>query len=136
VSWLLDTNVISELQKRSVNLGVREWFDGVDGESLYLSTLVVGEIRQGIERLRRRDHERAIGFEAWLSALKTQYRDRVIAVDAEIAEEWGRINAESSLPAVDGLLAATALVRGLTLVTRNVADVERTGVPLLNPFVG
>ena len=96
--------------------------------------LVVGEIRQGIERLRRRDPSQAAVFETWLATLRRDYADRILPVTVQIADEWGRLNVPDPVPAIDGLLAATARVHGLTLVTRNTADVARTGVALLNPF--
>lgn len=95
---------------------------------------MVGEIRQGVERLRRRDPNQAKVFDRWLAALRRDYGDRVLPITAAVAEEWGRLNAPDPLPVVDGLLAATAKVHDLTLVTRNTAQVERTGVRLLNPF--
>ena len=132
--YLLDTNVVSELRKPNGSAAVKKWFESVAPEQLFLSALVVGEIRQGIERLRRRDPEQAAVFQGWLATLQTDYADRLLPVTAEIAEEWGRLNVPDPLPVVDGLLAATAKIHGLTLVTRNTADVARTGVPLLNPF--
>lgn len=96
--------------------------------------LVVGEIRQGIERLRRRDPEQAEIFDAWLGRLMRDYADRIVPVTAEVAGEWGRMNVPDPLPAVDGLMAATAKARGMTFVARNTADVARTGARLLNPF--
>jgi hypothetical protein len=99
-----------------------------------LSVLVVGEIRRGIERLRRRDPAQTAIYEAWLSRLRQDYTDRIIPITPEIAEEWGRLNVPDPVPTVEGLMAATAKVRGLTFVTRNTADLIRTGVPLLNPF--
>jgi predicted nucleic acid-binding protein len=134
VSYLLDTNVLSELRRKCPHPGVARWFRSVDGHQLYLSVLVLGEIVQGIERLRRKDPAQAAGFDAWLDALHLQFADRLVPVDAAVAEEWGRLNAGDPLPAIDGLLAATARVRGWTLVTRNGADVQRTGVRLLDPF--
>lgn len=136
MSFLLDTNVISELRKPSADPGVRSWFDEVDGSELYLSVLVVGEIRQGIERLSGKDPKQAQLFEAWLDRLRLSYAERILIVDIEVAEEWGRLNAAGALPATDGLLAATAKVHDLTLVTRNVGDVRRSGVRLLDPFTG
>ena len=133
MSFLLDTNVISEARKPAGDPNVRAWLASVRGAELYLSVLVVGEIRQGIERLRRRDPRHAV-FEAWLATLRLDYADRILPVTAEIAEEWGRLNVPDPVAAIDGLLAATAHVHGLTLVTRNTADVARTGVALLNPF--
>ncbi|MEV7969170.1 type II toxin-antitoxin system VapC family toxin [Sphaerisporangium sp. NPDC088356] len=132
--YLLDTNVVSETRKREPDTQVMEWVESVHGPSLYLSTLVVGEVRYGAERLRRRDSRQAEFIDAWLDALYRDFRDRIIPVTSEVAEEWGRLRATSPLPAVDGLLAATALVRGWTLVTRNVKDVADTGVRLVNPF--
>jgi toxin FitB len=134
VSFLLDTNIVSEIRKPNANVAVRRWFASIAPEELFLSVLVVGEIRQGIERLRKRDVEQAAVYERWLATLETDYADRLVPVTAQIAQEWGRLNAFDPLPVVDGLLAATARVQGLTLVTRNTADVERTGVSLLNPF--
>jgi toxin FitB len=134
VSYLLDTNVLSEARNPAGDANVGAWLASVRGTELYLSVLVVGEIRQGIERLRRRDPLQAAVFAAWLATLRRDYADRILPVTADIAEEWGRLNVPDPLPAIDGLLAATAQVHGLTLVTRNTADVARTGVALLNPF--
>ncbi len=134
MSYLLDTNVLSELRKSKGDTRVKTWFEKVEGNDLFLSVLVVGEIRQGIERLKPRDPEQAQVYELWLTTLKRDYRERVLTVGRDIAETWGRLNAVQALPVIDGLLAATALVHDLTLVTRNVTDVARTGVSLLNPF--
>jgi toxin FitB len=95
---------------------------------------VVGEIRQGIERLRRRDPAQAAPYETWLSALVHGFADRLVPVTVDVCEEWGRLNVPDPLPVVDGLMAATAKVRGWTFVTRNVADLGRADVRLLNPF--
>lgn len=134
MSFLLDTNVVSEARKATGNAQVRRWIESVPGDDLYLSVLVVGEIRQGIERLRPRDPAQAKVYEAWLIRLQQDYAERIVPITEEIAEEWGRLNAAGQLPVIDGLLAATAKVKSLTLVTRNTADVARTGVQLLNPF--
>jgi toxin FitB len=99
-----------------------------------LSVLTIGEIRLGIERLRRADQPQADRLERWLQGLHAAYRDHLVDVDADIAEEWGRLNTPDPLPVIDGLLAASAKVRGWTLVTRNIADLHRSGVALLNPF--
>jgi predicted nucleic acid-binding protein len=106
----------------------------VESDELFLSVLVVGEIRQGIERLRRRDRKQASVFEQWLATLRRDHGDRVLPITVAVAEEWGRLNVPDPLPVVDGLLAATAKVHGMTLVTRNTAQVERTGISVLNPF--
>ncbi len=135
MSYLLDTNVVSELRKGPrCNRGVAEWVDGVEDGHLYLSVLNVGEIHTGIERIRRRDPGAAAALEAWLAALLASYGDRILPVDRRVAEEWGRLAARRSLSVVDGLLAATALAHGLTLVTRNVRDVAGTGAAVLDPF--
>jgi len=96
--------------------------------------LVVGEIRQGIERLARRDLAQAEIFEQWLSRLVRDYGDRIVPITARVAEAWGRLNVPDPVPVVDGLMAATALVHDWTLVTRNADDVASTGVRLLDPF--
>lgn len=134
MSYLLDTNVISEARKPDGNPHVRAWLATVRGDELFLSVLVLGEIRHGVERLRRRDPTQAGVYEAWLATLRRDYADRIVPVSADVAEEWGRLNVPDPLPVMDGLLAATARVLGLTLVSRNTADLARTGVRLLNPF--
>lgn len=135
MSLLLDTNVISELRKGArANANVRSWFDAVPEDALYVSVLVVGELRQGVERARRRDPEAALHLERWLAKLVERYEARILPVDSTIAELWGRLNVPDPLPIIDGLLAATALVNDMALVTRNVADVARSGVRVVNPF--
>jgi toxin FitB len=134
VAFLLDTNVISEARKPAADPNVRAWLASVPEGDLYLSVLVVGEIRQGIERLRRRDPVQAGPYETWLSALLHGFADRLIPVTAEVCDEWGRLNVPDPLPVIDGLMAATAKVRDWTFVTRNVADLRRTNVRLLDPF--
>ncbi len=132
--YLLDTNVLSEARRPRGDEGVRRWISSVPAEDLYLSALVIGEVRRGVERLRRRDPESARVYEAWLATVLNHYADRVLPVDAEAAEEWGRMSVPDPVPVVDGLMAATAKTRGMIFVTRNTADVERTGTELLNPF--
>ena len=134
MSYLLDTNTLSELHKRKPDPRVTDWFEAAPKAELYLSCLTVGEIRRGIERLQRKDEVRARAIERWLAALRLFYSDRIVTVDVEIAERWGRIGAAATLPPVDGLLAATALVRGWTVVTRNTTDFIRSGVGILNPW--
>lgn len=106
----------------------------VDGTDLYLSVLIVGEIRQGIERLRPRDPTRAGVFDAWLARLRRDFESRILPVSPAVAEQWGRMNARDPLPVVDSLMAATAITHGLTLVTRDTAALARTEVAVLNPF--
>lgn len=133
--FLLDTNVVSEARKGGrADPGLREWFDTVDGEDLALSVLVVGELRLGILRLRDRDPEGAGRLAAWLARVERAYRGRVLPVDGAVARAWADLNAPRPLPVIDGLQAATAVVHGLTLVTRNVSDLDGVPVDLLNPF--
>jgi toxin FitB len=134
VSFLLDTNVVSEIRKHEPDAGVAHWLASVPADTLFLSVLVVGEIRHGIERLARRDPAQAEIFEHWLSQLVGSYGDRVIPITQQIAQVWGRLNVPDPVPVVDGLMAATALVYDWTLVTRNASDVGSTGVRVLNPF--
>lgn len=134
MSFLLDTNVVAELQKPRPHARVVEWFGTVSGPDLYISVLVVGEIEQGIVRLRRRDPAQAARYAAWLGRLRRDFARRILAVTEEVALEWGRLNAKDPLPAIDGLMAATARVHGLTLVTRNARDFGRMGVAYVDPF--
>ena len=134
MSFLLDTNILAELRKPRPHAGVTAWYAGVTGEDMFLSVLVVGEVQQGIVRLQRRDPRQALAYEKWLGRLRREFADRILAVTQDVALEWGRLNAGDPLPVVDGLMAATARVHGLTLVTRNVADFVRTGVAVVNPF--
>jgi predicted nucleic acid-binding protein len=136
VSYLLDTNVISELRKGSrADRNVSSWFSGLADEEIFLSALTLGEIRRGIEIIRRRDAKTAGVLESWLGRIADQHGERIVPIDRAIADEWGRMNAPDPLPVVDGLLAATARVVGLTLATRNAADIERTGISHVNPFL-
>ena len=137
MTWLVDTNVLSELRKRErADAGVRAWFASAADDDVFTSVLVLGELRRGIESLRRRDPSGAMALEQWLARLAAGFADRVLPVDAEIADRWGSLNVPDPVPTVDGLLAATALVHDMVLVTRNTRDVERTGVRLLNPSLG
>lgn len=133
--FLLDTNIVSELRKKDrCDDGVRKWFSGVDADELFLSVLVIGELRSGVERIRRRDSGAARMLDRWLRGLEGSYEDRILPVTLEVCERWGRLSVDQPLAPIDGLLAATALSHHLTLVTRNVADVARSGVETLNPF--
>jgi hypothetical protein len=135
LSYLVDTNVVSELRKRQrCDPGVAEWFAHVPAEDLYLSVLTLGEIRKGIESIRRRDETSAAVLDRWLHDLTVAYADRILPVDQAIADRWGRFNVPDPLSMIDSLLAATASVHGMTLLTRNLKDVERTGIDCLNPF--
>ena len=135
MSLLVDTNVLSELRKGArANADVRRWFEGVSAEEIYLSVLVVGELRRGVERVRRRDAKQAAALERWLTRITTDHAERILPVDGLVAEQWGRLTARQPGSVIDTLMAATALVHGLVLVTRNVKDVAWTGVSWLDPF--
>lgn len=135
MSYLIDTNIISELRKQNrADAGVRSWYGRVASSELHLSVLVLGEIRQGVERVRRRDPDKAAMLERWLNQVKEAFGPRVLPITVAVAEEWGRLNRIHPLPVVDSLLAATASIHGLTLVTRNISDVAATGVDCLDPF--
>jgi toxin FitB len=134
VKYLLDTNVLSEARRPRGDERVIGWISSIPTDDLYLSALVVGEVRRGIERLKWRDPHQAEAYEVWLDTILSDYADRILPVDAEVADEWGRMSVPDPVPIVDGLMAATAKVRRMTFVTRNTADVARTGVRLLNPF--
>jgi predicted nucleic acid-binding protein len=133
--YLIDTNVLSEVRKgRSCDMNVAAWYRATPDNELFLSVLVIGEIRQGIERLRPRNARQATALEKWLDEILGSFGERVLPVNARIAQIWGRLNSRDMLPVVDSLLAATAEAHSLTLVTRNVKDIERSGVRCLNPF--
>ncbi|MFT4218475.1 MAG: type II toxin-antitoxin system VapC family toxin [Micropruina sp.] len=133
--FLLDTNVVSELRKRErADRNVSRWFADHRTAEFWLSVLVVGELRRGVELILRRDEVAASRLAEWLDSLIDDYDDRILPVTVAIAERWARVTTPDPAPAIDGLLAATALEHDLVLVTRNVLDVARTGVPAINPF--
>ncbi|TVQ30840.1 MAG: type II toxin-antitoxin system VapC family toxin [Geminicoccaceae bacterium] len=135
MSFLIDTNVISEVRKRErCQPGVAAWWASVPEDDLWLSVVVLGEIRKGVEVVRRRDPERALALERWLGQVVSGFADRILPVDAAVAEAWGRMAAVRPVPVIDALLGATAKAHGLTLVTRNAADLAGLGVDVLDPF--
>jgi len=135
VNYLIDTNIISELRKgRRCDRSVARWYESIEDASLYLSVLVIGEIRSGIEKARPKDAVKANALEQWLIAVGTAFGERILPVDRDVADEWGRLNAGRRLPVIDGLLAATAKTHHMTLVTRNTADIADLNVSMLNPF--
>lgn len=136
--YLVDTNVISEARKRSkADKGVRAFFRGAnnDDSQVYLSVVTVGEIRRGVELIRHRgDTRQANQLESWLESLLVNYRQNVLKIDEDIAQLWGRLRVPHPENALDKQIAATALIYGLTVVTRNDKDFAETGVRVLNPF--
>ena len=134
MSFLIDTCAVSELVKPRPSREVSEWFDAATPTALYLSVLTLGEIRKGIEKLP--DGRRRAKIVAWLTAeLPSWFEGRVLPVDSGVADTWGRLMARAkSVPAIDGLLAATALHHGFRVVTRNESDFAATGVETVNPW--
>ena len=133
--WLLDTNVLSELRKaKRCDVGVRRWFEETAAEELFISVLVLGEIRQGIERIRLRDSVQARALEKWLLWIATEFHDRLLPVDEKVADQWGRLGLQQPVPVLDSFLAATALVHGLTMISRDEEGFRNSGVPVINPF--
>lgn len=133
--FLIDTNIISELRKAErCDANVATWYASVNDDDLYLSVLVTGEIRKGLELSRSRDRQKSEKLQSWLHALEQGFGDRILPINFAIANEWGRLAALRSLPVIDGLLAATARVYDLVLVIRNINDVAGLDVKILNPF--
>lgn len=135
-SYLIDTNVIAELRKGPrANSGVRRWFERHTGEDLWLSVLVVAELRRAAALIRRRDPAAADRLDSWLASLEASYSDRILPVTLDVVRQSVAMGIQDPLPVVDGLLAATALTHGLTLVTGHAADIERSGANWENPFL-
>ena len=135
MSFLVDTCALSELVKPKPSSDVCDWFDGTPPEALFVSVLTLGEIRKGVERLE--SGRRRTQIVTWLeTALPAWFEDRVLPVDARVADEWGRLTARLSkpIPAIDSLIAATAIRHRLAIVTRNESDFAPAGVEILNPW--
>jgi predicted nucleic acid-binding protein len=135
LSYLIDTNIISEVRKGDrCDARVSEWYASIADEDLFLSTLVLGEIRRGVELARPRDAGKATALERWLRDVEAAFGGRVLNIDSAVSDQWGRMSAIRTIPVIDGLLAATAVTNGLTLVTRNDRDIAGLGTTVLNPF--
>ncbi|WP_125776570.1 type II toxin-antitoxin system VapC family toxin [Antribacter gilvus] len=132
--FLLDTNVVSELRRREPSPRVATWIGGLRTEQIAVSVLTIGELRTGIARLGRRDMARAEALDTWVTGLEQAYQDRLLPVTHAVAVRWAAINAARPLPAIDSLLAATAIEHGLTVATRNDKDFAGTGAQVFNPF--
>ncbi len=136
--YLVDTDVISEARKGPrADSGVREFFAGAGrrGAALYVSAVTIGELRQGVERIRHRgDLAQARRLERWLGEVTAQYAESILPTDAEVAEVWGRLRVPDADNPLDKQIAATALIYGLVVVTRNVAHFAPTGVQVHDPF--
>ena len=132
--YLLDTDIVSELRKPRRNTNVAAWIEPIPAADLYFSLITVVEIERGIEQQRRNDLVFARDLATWLDATLRLYGERVLPLTINIALRWGRLAAQIGNANLDLGIAATALEHGLTIVTRNVAHYERTGVPIVNPF--
>lgn len=133
--FLLDTNVVSELRKRErADAAVRKWFDEHRAAEFWLSVLVVGELRRGVELIARRDPDAADVLRRWLQSTVEDFGDRILPLTVAICERWALISVPDPVPVVDGMLAATAIEHGLVLATRNLTDVRTTGVIAIDPF--
>lgn len=131
--FLLDTNVVSELRKPKPHGAVLAWFEAIADEQLHLSAVTIGEIQVGIELTREQDEAKALEIQAWLELVATSYN--VLPMDALAFRAWAKLmHGKSDTVYEDAMIAATAKIHGLTVVTRNVADFKAFGVPLLNPF--
>ncbi|MBA8666526.1 type II toxin-antitoxin system VapC family toxin [Holosporaceae bacterium 'Namur'] len=133
MNYLIDTNIISEAAKKKPNKGVMQWLALTPSNCLSISVLTLSEIKKGIEMIS--DHSRKIELLTWLDVeLRPWFEGNIIPIDQEVAEKWGYISASHKVPAVDALIAATALVNNLILVTRNAKDFNIAGLEVINPF--
>lgn len=135
--FLLDTNVLSEIRKgRRADPGVASWFAGQEDGGLFLSVLTIGEIRRGILLVGGADPAKAQALDRWLRRTVETWGSRILPVDQRVGELWAELMVPRPRPVIDALLGATALRHDLTLVTRNTADLDGSGVSVLNPFRG
>ena len=133
--FLIDTNIISEVRRGDrCDARVAAWYAGIKDTDLFLSVMVTGEIRKGIELVRSRDRPTAVALERWLRDVERAFGRRILPVDARVADTWGKMSAIRPVPVIDGLLAATAKTHELTLATRNASDIKGLGATVVNPF--
>ena len=136
MSYLLDTNVISELVKQTPNPNVLYWMDSMDNDKFYMSVITLGEIRKEVAGIP--SPARLEKISRWLEIeLPAYFEGRILNIDVKVADSWGRMQSQTKgiiLPAIDGLIAATAYVHELTLVTRNIKDFKNATIALINPW--
>jgi toxin FitB len=136
LQYLLDTNVLSETRKKLADARVLSFLSGVEPSALYISVLTVGELRKGVANKSRSDPEAAQKIGSWVEGLELSFADRILGIDMATAKLWGELSAQRPRPVFDTLLAATAVSHQLTLVTRNVGDVQDIPVKVLDPWKG
>jgi predicted nucleic acid-binding protein len=134
--YLLDTNIISETRRKRPFEGVVDFLATADDEALFLSVVTLGELRKGLQAKRRTDPAVADELAGWVDGIEQLFADRILPIDVAAARLWGELSAARSAPVVDMLIAATAITRGLTLVTRNVRDFQVAGASLIDPWDG
>ncbi len=132
--YLLDTNILSETRRKKPEPGVIQFLSEAESSALYVSVLTLGELRKGVALKQRSDRAAARLLSEWVDGLEYSFADRVVGIDATTARVWGELSAERPRPVIDTLLAATAIVHRLTLVTRNTADIEGIAVKVLDPW--
>jgi predicted nucleic acid-binding protein len=132
--FLLDTNIVSETRKLQMNERVRAFLTEADASSLYLSVLSVGELRKGVANKQKSDPNGATLLNGWVDGLEQSFATRMIAIDTSVARCWGELSSGRSRPVIDTLIAATALVHDMILVTRNTKDLQGIDIPLLDPW--
>ena len=130
--YLLDTNIVSELRRNSPQAGT--WLRSVRGKALWISIITLGEIKRGIDSLARRDAATADSLQHWLGLLRVEFAAHLLPITGDIALAWGKLASIRTRGMADGLIAATAIVHNLTLVTRNVSDFADLEVPLIDPW--
>lgn len=134
IQYLLDTNILSETRKKIPNDKVIAFLTKAQPSAIFISALTLGELRKGIAQKRLTDPTAANVLAAWVDGLEFSFADRILGIDTATAKLWGELSAQRPRPVVDTLLAATAMVHGLTFVTRNTIDVQDIDVRVLNPF--
>lgn len=132
--YLLDTNVVSETRKLRPDARVGAFLDSLEAEQMFVSVITLGELRKGAAMRARSDREAADELSRWIERLGESFSARIVSIDTEIADRWGRLGAARARPVIDTLLAATAIVHNLTLATRNTRDVADTGARIVNPW--
>ncbi len=136
VQYLLDTNILSETRKKQADPRVISFLSNAEPSALYISVLTLGELRKGVALKKRSDPEAAKKIASWVDGLEYSFADRILGIDAHAAKLWGELSAERPRPVIDTLLAASAVVHDLTLVTRNAKDMEGIELKLLDPWKG